>query len=127
MSDVCKEWYNDYKKKFKKHIELWNTDQEKCSIEITGRGLKHNAWRMLHISGAVDRMGGWANFSHYVNMCAETDYECFDEKLKAENEKLKEIIDRLPICECHSWADIYEIGQDIKGHHRKCKQNKARD
>lgn len=94
MSDVCKQWYNQYKKRYDKNIELWNTDKEKCALEITGHNLNHNAWRMMQISGAVDRMGGFANFKHYVNKCAEEDYLSF-ENLEKQIKEMQEVIDEL--------------------------------
>lgn len=92
MSDICKNWYKSHKKRYEENIHLWNTDKEACSKAITGHDLNHNAWRMIKISGAVDRMGGFANFSYYVNKCAETDYQCFDEKVQQENQRLKELL-----------------------------------
>lgn len=89
MSDIAKQWYKEYKKRYDENIHLWNTNKEECSEKITGYSLSHNAWRMLKISGAVSRMGGFANFSHYVNKCAETDYQCFDEKVQKDNEELQ--------------------------------------
>lgn len=88
MSDICKEWYEEWKKRYRQNIELWNTDKEKCCKKITGIPLDHAAWRYMHIDGAIDRMGGFANFRHYVNYCAEEDYLAHA-KLEEENERVR--------------------------------------
>lgn len=74
MSNVCKKWYENYKKKHEQFIYLWNSDKEECCKKITGYDVGHCAWRYLKIHGAVDRMGGFANFSSYSNKSAESDY-----------------------------------------------------
>ena len=87
--DICKKWFKDWKKRYNENIELWNTDKEACSKAITGHDLAHNTWRMMRISGAVDHMGGFANFSHYINKSAEHDYEMFRKQHKIINNVLK--------------------------------------
>lgn len=91
MDDICKNWYENWKKKYEEHIELWNTDKEECCKKITGYDTTHAAYRYMKIDGAVNRMGGWANFSDYVNRCADDDYMTF-KKLEDENRKLKSFI-----------------------------------
>lgn len=79
MSDVCKQWYQDYKKKYEANVNLYNKEdtQEEFFKNVTGYGKNHCAWRYVRIHGAVERMGGMANFAHYVNTCAEEDYKAF--------------------------------------------------
>lgn len=91
MSGICRDWYLKWKERHNKYKDLWNTDKEECSKKITHHGVSHNAWRMIQISGAVDRMGGFANFSHYVNKCADTDYEVF----QLQNSLLRKIMKKL--------------------------------
>lgn len=53
-------------------------------------------------------MGGFANFSHYVNKCADTDYKIFDmqqklirkaiKKFKPETVSQKRIIEEMKQC-----------------------------
>lgn len=90
MSNVCKKWYQEYKKRHDENIKLLNEEngEDKASRAITGLPRSQCVWRYLEIHGAVERMGGFANFSHYVNKCAETDYEVFSQ-LEKENKSLK--------------------------------------
>jgi len=94
MSDVCKNWYGQYKKNYDKYIDLFDTNIHECLKEITGSSVNNAVWRYLKIHGAIMRMGGFANFSHYVNKCADDDYKTF-EKLEKENKELRECVEGL--------------------------------
>ena len=80
VSDYCKEEYQ----KFKAAFGDGDINDEGFE-ELTGLKSRTCAYRYHEIHGAVIRMGGFANFSHYVNRCAETDYQVFKE-LKAKLE-----------------------------------------
>lgn len=95
MSDVCRQWYNEWKANLSTFPELYNKN--------TNEGIKHlchglsegmAAWRYAQIHGAVMLMGGMANFQHWVNRHAET-YFTLAEKLEGENSHLKHNIKRL--------------------------------
>lgn len=78
MSDICKQWYLDHKKAVEDNTHLFNEkNKEQFFKNVTGHGEQHCAWLYTRIHGAVMRMGGMANFSHYVNTCAEEDYKSF--------------------------------------------------
>lgn len=100
MSDICKQWYKDYQKKYKDNVDLFNKEdaQDQFFVNVTGFNKQHCAWRYARIHGAVERMGGMANFSHYVNTCAEEDYKAFKnltEQLKKANELLIRVLPSL--------------------------------
>jgi len=94
MSDYCKEQYNKYKKRMETFSDIYNNDMEKGIKHATCTESHHCAYRYAKIHGVVERMGGWANFSSYVNDCAKTDYLVFEE-LAVENVELKKENDRL--------------------------------
>lgn len=95
MSDVCRQWYNEWKERSSSFAEIYNKD--------TNEGIKHlchgtdqqqAAWRYSRIHGAVMLMGGMANFEYWVNRHAE-EYFSLAEKLDGENSKLKHQINKL--------------------------------
>ena len=60
--DICRTWYDDYQKRFKENIDLYNTNTEEFYKKIVGWPLNLCARRYAEIHGCVERMGGWANF-----------------------------------------------------------------
>lgn len=84
MGDYCKEEYLKYKERLSSYVEIYNNNTNEGIKYLTGHGSQHAAYRYAKIHGAVIRMGGFANFSHYVNKCADEDYETFS-KLEADN------------------------------------------
>ena len=107
MRDICKQWYKDYKKKYNENIHLFNTDVSKCLKAITGMGIDSAVWRYLEIHGCIDRMGGFANFSHYVNKCAEEDYLAH-RNLEKQNKELRDLLTiAMPIMEVNWLGNKY--------------------
>ena len=109
--EICKQWYLDYKKRLAENINLYNNDQkEEFFQKVTGYDMDHCAWRYSKIHGAVERMGGFANFRHYVNECAETDYLAFE---KLENKIF--VLERIVNC-----TYMHEYKFDGRGYCSKC-------
>ena len=71
--------------------DIYNGNTEAAIKFVTGYDERHCAYRYAHIHGAVERKGGWANFKHYVNNAAESDYLVFKQHETKIQEQQKRI------------------------------------
>lgn len=66
MSTYTQNEFRLYQERMKDFSTIYNQDTDKAVKHVIGFDEKHAAYRYVRVHGAVELMGGWANFSYWI-------------------------------------------------------------
>ena len=73
--EYCEQKFVEWEERIKRFSKIFNQNTEDgIRYATNGIGSLSCAYRYVQIHGAVERMGGWANFKAFVNRNAKSNY-----------------------------------------------------